>query len=296
MKIRMDFFIIVMAVFFIMVHTEQAFSQQPNACQSNTICVHPGDSLNYSATLGLTNSSESFSFGPLIDSSHIRVMEQSQINGSEVKNYTMILSLKTGYAQSEQDVKVINPFFTILASPISFDKNNTSFVPTVVDFNGFKRAALAVYHFNENGTSKIEYDIESGILLERQTSDLLTINGIPTLVDYSDILTSTNMINSDSAGIKNIKSTISIPGWVKNNAKYWHDGTIEDSTFAQGIQFMIKQGIVTIPPTQNGQSTTGAIIPAWIKNNAGYWSTGDIDDETFVKGIQYLITSGIIQQ
>ena len=90
-------------------------------------------------------------------------------------------------------------------------------------------------------------------------------------------------------------NTISIPNWVKNNAKYWHDGSIDDSTFAQGIQYMIKQGIITIPPTQSGQAKPGVTIPAWVKNNAGYWSTGDIDDETFVKGIQYLITSGIIQ-
>jgi hypothetical protein len=93
----------------------------------------------------------------------------------------------------------------------------------------------------------------------------------------------------------NPASTIQIPKWVKNNAKYWHDGAIDDSTFAQGIQYMIKQGIITIPPTQSGQAKPGVTIPAWVKNNAGYWSTGDIDDATFVKGIQYLITVGIIQ-
>jgi len=93
----------------------------------------------------------------------------------------------------------------------------------------------------------------------------------------------------------NPTSTIQIPKWVKNNAKYWHDGAIDDSTFAQGIQYMIKHGIITIPPTQSSQAKPGVTIPAWVKNNAGYWSTGDIDDATFVKGIQYLITIGIIQ-
>jgi hypothetical protein len=89
--------------------------------------------------------------------------------------------------------------------------------------------------------------------------------------------------------------TIQIPSWVKTNAKYWHDGSIDDSTFAQGIQYMIKQGIITIPPTPSGQPKPGVQIPAWIKNNAGYWATGNIDDATFVKGIQYLIMEGIIQ-
>lgn len=90
-------------------------------------------------------------------------------------------------------------------------------------------------------------------------------------------------------------NVIQIPSWVKNNAKYWHDNSIDDATFAQGIQYMIKQGIITIPPTQSGQASPGVTIPAWVKNNAGYWATGDIDDGTFVKGIQFLITSGIIQ-
>ena len=89
--------------------------------------------------------------------------------------------------------------------------------------------------------------------------------------------------------------TIQIPKWVRNNAKYWHDNSIDDATFAQGIQYMIKQGIITIPPTQSGKASPGVAIPAWVKNNAGYWATGDIDDGTFVKGIQFLITSGIIQ-
>ena len=207
----------------------------------------------------------------------------------------MILSLKTGYAQSEQDANIITPFFTVLASPIAFDKSNTSLMPTVVDFNGFKRIALVTFHSSENSTSKTEYDIETGILLERHTTDIVTIGNNPTLVDFSEKLVSTNIINSDSSGIQPVKNVISIPSWVKNNAKYWHDGTIDDSTFTQGIQFMIKQGIITIPPTQSGQANPSATIPAWVKNNAGDWATGAIDDATFAKGIQYLITAGIIQ-
>ena len=97
MKFRTEFLIIVMIVFFVTLHTEYAFSQQPSACQPNTICVHPGDILKYSATLGRVNSSDTFSFGDMPDSNHIQVIEQNQANGSEIKNYTMILSLKTGY-------------------------------------------------------------------------------------------------------------------------------------------------------------------------------------------------------
>jgi hypothetical protein len=38
----------------------------------------------------------------------------------------------------------------------------------------------------------------------------------------------------------------SIPAWIKNNAGWWADGQIPDSAFVQGIQFLIKEGIVVI--------------------------------------------------
>ncbi len=39
---------------------------------------------------------------------------------------------------------------------------------------------------------------------------------------------------------------ISIPAWIKNNAGWWADGQIDDRTFANGIQFLIKIGIIVI--------------------------------------------------
>ncbi len=37
-----------------------------------------------------------------------------------------------------------------------------------------------------------------------------------------------------------------IPDWIKNNAGWWADGSIDDSSFVQGIQFLIKEGILKI--------------------------------------------------
>jgi hypothetical protein len=87
---------------------------------------------------------------------------------------------------------------------------------------------------------------------------------------------------------------IVIPGWIKNTAKWWHDGQVGDNDFVKGIQFMIQNGIMKIPPSQ-GSASGSQIIPSWIKNNAGWWANGQISDDEFVKGIQYLITNGIIQ-
>jgi hypothetical protein len=85
-----------------------------------------------------------------------------------------------------------------------------------------------------------------------------------------------------------------IPSWIKNNAGWWADGAIDDDSFVQGIQFLIKEGIMKIPPTSQGSSGGSNEIPSWIKNNAGWWADGAIDDESFVGGIQFLIEEGIM--
>ena len=84
-----------------------------------------------------------------------------------------------------------------------------------------------------------------------------------------------------------------VPSWVKNNAGWWAEGTIDDNSFVQGIQFLIKEGIMEIPPTTQGTSSNNE-IPSWIKNNAGWWADGTIDDQSFVQGIQFLIKEGIM--
>ncbi len=99
---------------------------------------------------------------------------------------------------------------------------------------------------------------------------------------------------SGSTGPSNPPQTIVIPTWIKNNAKWWHDGSIGDSDFVKGLQYMIQNKIVVVPAS-TGTSTGSQVIPAWIKNDAGWWADGTIDDNTFVQAIQYLIVNGIIQ-
>ena len=86
----------------------------------------------------------------------------------------------------------------------------------------------------------------------------------------------------------------SIPGWIKNNAGWWADGQIDDGSFVSGIQWLITNGIMTIPPTEQGVGS-GDVIPGWIKNNAGWWADGQIDDGSFVSGLQWLISNGIMK-
>jgi len=85
-----------------------------------------------------------------------------------------------------------------------------------------------------------------------------------------------------------------VPTWIKNNAEWWAAGVIDDESFILGIQFLIKEGIMEIPPTSQG-TNSGSEIPTWIKNNAEWWAAGVIDDESFIQGIQFLIKEGILK-
>ena len=37
-----------------------------------------------------------------------------------------------------------------------------------------------------------------------------------------------------------------VPDWVKNNAGWWATGEIDDSSFLQGIQYLVQKGIIVV--------------------------------------------------
>ncbi|MGQ0794679.1 MAG: matrixin family metalloprotease [Nitrosopumilaceae archaeon] len=86
-----------------------------------------------------------------------------------------------------------------------------------------------------------------------------------------------------------------IPSWIKNNAKWWSENAIGDDEFVQGIGYLIKEGILKVPPTEKASGNVQQHIPDWIKNNAKWWSDDAISDSDFIKGIQYLVENGIIK-
>ena len=87
---------------------------------------------------------------------------------------------------------------------------------------------------------------------------------------------------------------ISIPEWIRNNAEWWAEGQINDSDFASGIEYMIKQKIIVVPISNESQDASDVSIPEWIRNNAEWWAEGIISDKDFANGIQYLVSRGII--
>ena len=86
-----------------------------------------------------------------------------------------------------------------------------------------------------------------------------------------------------------------IPDWVRTNAGWWADGSIDDVSFLQTIQFLIREGMISVDYASG--ETSGAqdgAIPDWVRTNAGWWADGSIDDVSFLQTIQFLINNGIL--
>jgi len=91
-----------------------------------------------------------------------------------------------------------------------------------------------------------------------------------------------------------IRGESTIPDWVKNTAGWWASEQIPDSAFLQGIQYLIKEGIMIVEIPTEIDSEAAEEVPGWVKNTVGWWAEDKIHDTTFVSGIQYLIGKGII--
>jgi hypothetical protein len=50
----------------------------------------------------------------------------------------------------------------------------------------------------------------------------------------------------DTITTPDVKPPTAIPEWIKNNAAWWADGQIDDNSFVQGLQFLIKEGIMKV--------------------------------------------------
>ena len=152
---------------------------------------------------------------------------------------------------------------------------------------------LSIFHDGEEIGQVSDVSVDMGLnVIEFDVPD--NVSGVMTL--QFENLNGSNLANAifpvvvDRVGV----DKTSIPAWIKNNAGWWATDQIDDSAFLQGIQYLIKEGIMIIPPTETTEASESQEVPSWIKNNAGWWATDQIDDSSFLQGIQYLIKEGII--
>ena len=203
---------------------------------------------------------------------------------------------KINYSYSDKKHLVINPLQDEFTSQL-IEKNGGVFLikeimPEETDQGTFSKKI----------TSRHEHPqfLKSGI---KVTYRALNLDDIYIEFPGNDITISGKLRNVTKAGIawiylfEDSESKSSqmkpIPEWIKNNARWWSTGTITDSDFLLGIEYLIQNDIMTIQ-TVNEISSESEEIPSWIRNNAEWWADGLISDDEFVSGMKYLIEAGII--
>ena len=169
--------------------------------------------------------------------------------------------------------EILDAFFLDKPVSVSYDLSIVDDGKKISQVNGFSV---------DMGLNMVEFDVpdDTGGIITLQFENL---NG-------SDLADAFFPIVVDRTSI----DQTSIPAWIKNNAGWWATDQIDDPSFLKGIQYLIQEGIMIIPPTETSEQSGSQMVPAWIKNNAGWWATDQIDDAAFVQGIQYLIQEGII--
>jgi len=111
------------------------------------------------------------------------------------------------------------------------DKNgNPTF--SKADLNAVDAIGSQSINFANDGIYTLEIDIKS-----------ITING---KTDSSRLGIARGYVIIPSTVTNTPTDTIKIPDWVRNNAKWWSEGSIGDKDFASGIQYMIKIGIISV--------------------------------------------------
>jgi len=149
----------------------------------------------------------------------------------------------------------------------------------------------------------------NGYFTDNTKFDILERDAYNFVLKY-DIEFATTMTKSDillymwdgdripaSKGFENVLVVLptnpKVPEWVKNTAKWWTENLISETEFVQAIEFLAKQGIINIPPTEQ-TGDTARKVPDWIKNTAEWWSDDFITEDEFIAAIQWLAKNGII--
>lgn len=215
--------------------------------------------------------------------------------------------------------------FTVVQSPITdlklknillnfdFINSNKKSIQEHVDYKiTVLKNNIAVFGptpLNHSSTGSVSIPLD---IAERQPHEvLIEVNGIlfspiPLETASFSIMTNSENVQTGYTNNNSLKINLAvdrdpflekklIPNWIKNNAGWWAEGKIDNETFVQGIQFMIKEKFVNIPNLPYPASWMDKSVPIWVKNNANWWAADLIPEQEFIKGIKYLVEKGVIQ-
>jgi len=199
---------------------------------------------------------------------------------TENGQFRILVSWEPGNLKSNSDAKIIFDITDI------FLKNRP--VATNYEFSVTQNDKVI---FEQSGISSDSKDLHNiaEFLIPQDVTGIVYLNFKN--LDNNNLAKSTIPIVINR--IINQDNEISLPNWIRNNALWWSEEQIDDNTFIQGIEYLIKNKIIIIPQTQQ-ESPRSQEIPAWIRNNAAWWAADQIDDKTFVQGLEFLIQKGVI--
>ncbi|MDH5430879.1 MAG: peptidase [Nitrosopumilus sp.] len=222
-------------------------------------------------------------------------------NGSDQNQMNFVIKPDRDYVHLSSVTE--NGQFRILATtePENLTSNsNAKIIFDVTDIFLKNKPVSTTYDFSVTQNEKIIFE-QSGISTDSKDKHNIAEFMVPENISGIVNLNFYNLDNNDLAKtsipivINRVtnQNEILIPDWIRNNALWWSEEQIDDNTFIQGIEYLIKNNIIVIPQTQQ-ETTDAQKIPSWIRNNAEWWAAGQIDDETFVQGLEFLIKKGII--
>lgn len=85
-----------------------------------------------------------------------------------------------------------------------------------------------------------------------------------------------------------------VPAQIKETARMWASGNLQDDSFVSAIKQLIQNDIIQNEsiPAANPENNS---VPDWVKNNARWWSDGLITENDFLFGLEELLRRGIIE-
>ncbi len=193
-----------------------------------------------------------------------------------IASTSVVYATPTVSIYTEKEIYSYGDFlsFTIQVSEITGE----SAILYIIDESGKKSSAIPI------PVTELKTKVPSPFPFESNVYPL----GMYTLeIQYSGSSSMTEFELIDSGNIV-------IPLWIREFAKYWYNGAITDVEFSNGIGFLIKEGIIVIPETQNQKTSDEVIITEWIKASTGWWIDRQISDIEFAKGLEFLIKEGIV--
>jgi uncharacterized membrane protein (UPF0127 family) len=248
-------------------------------CQTNQICLLPGDYITYLVSRSDLNQTVRFDFVSPTDNKNITVKTTVTRNGTNAYEYD---ALDLSHSIFTRPGGITANFMYTFPIPLHL---NNAYHENHTMVGSYDRTIMSGQNTNKTNSILVQIDKETGILVQLAVSQVVDTNGVVSVNQESYKLSGTNKITQSNYASSGMASDISTS---KQNAQSWSSGSLSNSQF---MQYLIANNLVQFSSVPQGSAFS---IPSWVKTDAKSWSDGSISDKEFFAAIQYLVSSGII--